>query len=413
MKVLTEAGRQLRMGEPIGGGAEGLVMRGEYEGKSVAVKILRPDRTGTRQSRTRALVARALSVNVDSRIAGPFDMFEFDSRVGHVSPLAPGIDVNTLTEQPDVLNPRQRMMATLRLGALLARIHKNGIAFGDLNKGAVKVRPAGEGDAEVYLVDLDSSVMRGVSLPPTLGAPDTAAIELRLGKPPATVEGWQASDWTAFGHVAIELLLNKTAACGIDDPETQVEAFMGVPPFLKDTSGAAKVDRAAGLPRATLGPEICRLLGRLFDPRPALRDGAALVRALATEVVNNHQVLCGACRGAFLVHAAAPVCPICGAALCPPLQLVLTDSRRIPLTGDVAVTRDLLGGAAHVSRLHARLFRLGAVTFICSLTATSQTRLIRDACPMRLSRGIHVPLMPGDRLSFGSGSFVETLVAPI
>jgi tRNA A-37 threonylcarbamoyl transferase component Bud32 len=46
-----------------------------------------------------------------------------------------------LGENPAALNLRQRVMAVLKLGALLAKLHAVDIAFGDLNKGAVKVRP--------------------------------------------------------------------------------------------------------------------------------------------------------------------------------------------------------------------------------------------------------------------------------
>jgi len=409
-RLRTATDRQVVVGAPLGGGNEGLVLRGECDGGAVAVKVLRPDRTGTRAARTRALVSKAVSTRIDPRIAAPFDIFEYEARVGHVSPLVPGIDVADLAERPAVLNPRQRLLAVLRLGGLLARLHRHAMAFGDLNKGAVKVCAAGDADAEVFLVDLDSAVMRGAPLPLTLGAPDTAAVELRRGEQPSTVEGWQACDWTAFGHIAVDLLLNKTAACGIDDAEAQVNAFMGMPPFLVETSEGARIDRAAGLPKATLGPGLCRLLGRLFDPRPTARDGTALVNALASEVINNHQIQCGSCHGASLVHAGATSCPLCSGRLCPPLRMNLFGGRTISLDRDLNVTRELLGGAKYVSRLHARVFRIGAITFVCSLTDTSQTRLIRDGVPMVLSRGIHVPLLPGDRLRFGSAVFVEVLV---
>lgn len=190
-RLRTRAGRSVTVGAPLGAGNEGLVLRGEMDGKAVAVKVLRPDRTGTRLERTRALVAKQLASSVDAHIAGPFDQLDFNGRAGHISWLVPGTDVAALPDLPMLLNSRQRVMATIRLGVLLAKIHRAGMAFGDLNKGAVRVLPAGEQDAEVYLVDLDSAVLRGVPLPPTLGAPDTAAPELRRGEQPGR---WRAGE---------------------------------------------------------------------------------------------------------------------------------------------------------------------------------------------------------------------------
>ena len=409
-RLRTHAGRQVVVGIPIGGGNEGIVLHGECGGETVAVKVLRPDRTGTRAQRTRALVERAIPTKIDPRIAGPFDSLEYDGRVGHVSRLVPGIDVAALADNPAALNPRQRVLCVIKLGAMLVKLHAGGVAFGDLNKGAVKVLPVGNGDADVFLVDLDSAVMRGIVLPPTLGAPDTASIELRRGVQPATVEGWQASDWTAFGHVALELLLNKTAGCGIDEPDEQVKAYFGVPPFLQETPRGKQIDGAAGLPSDTLTPELRRLLRRLFDSNPAVRDGRALLKVLVAEVVNNHQICCSACSAAFFVNEALRVCPLCRASLSPPLQMVLPGSGRLALNGELLITRALLGDAPYISRLHARVFRLGAVFFVSSLTTTSRTCLIRGVEKMELTPGIHVPLLPNDRLRFGSGAYVETLL---
>lgn len=409
-RLRTRGGKTVTLGEPLGGGNEGLVLRGEMDGRAVAVKVLRADRTGTRLDRTRALVALQLASRVDARVAGPFDQVEYEDRAGHVSPLMPGADVALLAEQPVLLNPRQRVMATIRLGALLARLHRTGIAFGDLNKGAVKVVPVGDSDAEVYLVDLDSVVMRGVALPPTLGAPDTAAPELRRGEQPRSVAGWQAADWAAYAHLAIELMLGKTAGCGIDDPDEQVNAFMNVPPFLRGDAHGLRIDRSAGLPSVVLPSDLRRLLTRLFHTDPTVRDGPAFVKALAAEVMNNHQVRCRTCGATFFTHLEVPACPGCGNALCPPLQLVLPDGSRQPVASGLHVTRSLMGHSPFVSRSHARLFRLGAVTFVASLTTTSCTLLLRGGVRMELPQGIHVPVMPGDRLQLGSTSYAEALL---
>jgi DNA-binding helix-hairpin-helix protein with protein kinase domain len=410
-RLRTRAGRSVTVGAPLGAGNEGLVLRGEMDGKAVAVKVLRPDRTGTRLERTRALVAKQLASSVDAHIAGPFDQLDFNGRAGHISWLVPGTDVAALPDLPMLLNSRQRVMATIRLGVLLAKIHRAGMAFGDLNKGAVRVLPAGEQDAEVYLVDLDSAVLRGVPLPPTLGAPDTAAPELRRGEQPRSVAGWRAADWTAYGHLAIELLLAKTAGCGIYDPEDQVNAFMDVPPFLGSDVQSQRIDRSAGLPSVVLPGEIRRLLARLFSRDPAVRDGAAFVKALSAEVMNNHQIQCKACGAAYFVHQDLPTCPGCRKVPCPALQVVLPDGSRRPVSSGLHLTRELMGNQPHVSRSHARLFRLGAVTFVTALATNSHTLLLRGGVRMELPLGIHVPVMPGDRLRLGAASATELLIA--
>ncbi len=409
-EVRTGSGRRLIVRAPIGGGNEGLVLHANCAGEDVALKILRPDRSGTRLPRTRELVRRAIASRVDARIAAPQDIVEYAGRVGHVSRLAQGADVAALGENPAALNLRQRVMAVLKLGALLAKLHAVDIAFGDLNKGAVKVRPMGDADADVQLVDLDSAVMKGVPLPPTLGAPDTAAPELRTGVQPSTVAAWKAADWTAFGHISVDLLFNKTASCGIEDEQQQIDAFMGVPPFLQDNAHGRQVDRRAGLPSDMVPQQLRRLLRRLFDPNPAVRDGRAVLRVLVNEVVNNHQIQCGSCGLAIFAHEGSRTCPVCANPLAAAAQLVLPNGQRLPVTGDLPVTRELLGGLPFVSRMHARLFLLGSVPFVVSLSTGSWTTLVRGAAKMQLAPGVHVPLLPGDRLRFGSARYAEVML---
>jgi DNA-binding helix-hairpin-helix protein with protein kinase domain len=406
----ARSGRAITVGAPLGEGGQGVVLRARCDREEVALKIFKAAGSGTSSERLSALVDRGIPTRVDSRIAAPTDIVEYEGRLGHVSRLLSGIDVGQLGDAPTALNQRQRAIATVKLGALLLKLHAAGMAFGDLNKGAVKIRPTGDADVEVGLVDLDSAVMKGVSLPGVLGTPDTAAPELRQSIQPSTVAGWQAADWTAFGHVAVDLLLAKTASCGIDDVEQQIQAYMGVPPFLQDTHCGRAVDRAAGLPSETLSRDVRATLRRLFEPDPGRRDGPGFVRTLLNEIVHNRQIQCGQCGALYFAHDQGRTCPMCARAPAPPMKVVLTTGRQMPLSGHLDMTREMLGGHAYISRLHARLFTLGSVPYVVSLTQSASTVLVRGSSRYQIGAMVDVPVLPGDRLQFGSTCFVEVLL---
>jgi hypothetical protein len=410
-RIKTRRGRRVVVREAIGGGGEGTVFRGECDGQALAVKVLhRRDAGGQRLPRTRAIIDRDIGKNIDSRIAAPFDAFEFEGRLGHISRFVAGITIAGLADEPARLNPRQRAIATVKLGALLNKFHQAGLAFGDFNKGAVKVDARGDKDVVVALVDLDSAVIPGVPLPPTLGAPDTAAPELRRERQPRTVRGWQRADWTAFAHIAADLLLYKTAGCGIDDPGEYERAFYGVPPFLSDSPRGREVDRAAGYPSASLPPDLRRQLARLFDEDPEARDGAVFVKSLAAELVNNHQVGCIGCGAAFFTYDGLRACPMCAFDLRAPLRLTNASGRTVPLDRPLLLTRELVGGSPYVSRRHARIFSIGPVTFVASLSEGNGTRILRAGLQLQLPLVIHVPLLAGDRIQLGGPRGAELLV---
>lgn len=400
----TRGGSRLTVGNLLGGGNEGTVFEATMDGHAVALKLFKRDDSGRREQRTRALARLDLSRNVSPALAAPFDVLLWRGRTGHVAPFATGITLQELVDVPEALSPRQRLVAVLKLGALLLQLHRRGLAFGDLNKGAVKLRPLGTGEVEVALVDLDSMALPGEPAPLTLGTPDTSAPELRRGQQPANVAEWQAADWTAFGHVVLELLLAKTAGCGIDDPIAQVNAFLGVPPCLQETTYGQAVDGAAGLPAQALPAAVRRLLARLFDPDPGRRSGAPFIEALAGEIVNNHQVGCSRCGLQYLVHERLAGCPGCGHRASHQYRVFLPSGTDARLGSEgVALTRALFGGLSGVERLHARLFTLGGVPFVC---AYGRTVLQRHRTSFLLPMGIHVPLLRGDRLSLGGSAEV-------
>lgn len=397
------------MGELLGAGNEGVVFRATMADWSVVVKFMRTDRTSVRQKRTDALIKQDLSRSVDVRIAAPFDAVVRSGLVGHVSAFAPGINVSDLEHNPALLNLRQRVMTTIELGLLLAKLHSHGLAFGDLNKGAVRVQIVDSETVQVHLVDLDSVVMRGVPLPLTLGTPDTAAPELRNGEQPKSVALWQAADWTAFGHIALELLLAKTASCGIDSPELQVDAYMGIPPCLRSDDYGARVDRGAGLPSESLPPDLKRLLARLFDPNPTVRDGKRFLMALATELLNNHQLLCGTCGAAYFAHAARHLCFACGKQLAATLKVVLPTGEVKRVEQSLQLTCEQLGGHPALGRLPARIFTLGSATYLSTLNPSCPVYLYRNGARMLLPVGIHIPMLPNDRVQFGDKSATAML----
>lgn len=406
----TRSGRKITVDTPLGEGGQGVVFRARRDRDEVALKIFKAAGSGTSAERLAALVNRDIPGRIDPRIAAPIDIVDVDGRLGHVSRLLPGIDVGQLGEAPTALNQRQRAIATVKLGALLLKLHAAGMAFGDLNKGAIKILPKGGAEVEVGLVDLDSAVMKGVALPGVLGTPDTAAPELRQSIQPSSVGGWQAADWTAFAHVATDLLLAKTASCGVDDFEEQIQAYMGVPPFLKETRAGQAVDRAAGLPSETLSRDVRAMLRRLFDPDPGRRDGPGFVRTLLNELAQNRQIQCGRCGTLYFAHDQCRSCPMCSQPPAPPLSVVFNSGRKLPLSAHLDMTRELLGGHAYTSRLHARLFTVGSVPFVVSLTQSASTVLVRGTGRYQISPMVDVPVLPGDRLQFGSSRFVEVML---
>lgn len=394
-RLRTMTGKPVQIESPIGAGNEGVVFRANLHGVPVALKLFKPDRTGRRVLRTRALIKQDLAHRLAPQIAGPYEELEWEGRVGHVAPLARGISVQELIDHPEALSPRQRVVATIKLGALLLRLHRSGLAFGDLNKGAVKVQVFGLQAVEVSLVDLDSVVMPGITPPLTLGTPDTSAPELRQGQQPQSLSAWQAADWTAFGHVALELLLAKTAACGIEEPLAQVNAFLDVPQCFRNTPQGRAVDKAAGLSVNILPPEVLQPLARLFEKQPQFRDGAAVVRALTSEVINNHQVTCQRCGMQYFVHMLRTNCPSCACSVDSTYSACLPDGTLMPLSNTgLPLTRALLGNAK-VQQLHARLFTMGGMAFIC---AYSSTHILRRGVRLLLPLALHVPLMRFDRV---------------
>lgn len=403
----TRDGAKVRIEEPLGAGNEGVVFRGRLNGEQVAVKLFKHDGSGRRERRTRALVALNLSRTLSSSIAGPFKALSWEDRVGHVAPLVSGISVQELVDVPSLLTPRQRILATVKLGALVAAMHRHGMAYGDLNKGAVKVKPLGDNDVDVSLVDVDSAVLPGEPAPLTLGTPDTCAPELREGQQPTSIRAWQAADWTAFGHVAMELLLAKTAACGIEDAQAQVMAFMGVPPCLMDSSQGRAIDLAAGLPAQILPEAVRRPLSRLFDV-PSKRDGRALVQALATALINNHQVACPRCGLQYLVHHGLHTCPGCGLSASADLKIALPNGDRLRLTpSGVPLGRDAFGGNPRVQRVHARLFLLGGIPFVSAFGEAGIQRA--GGQKFLLPLGLHVPLQRGDRVNLAGAVAVMVI----
>jgi hypothetical protein len=403
-RMRTRRGRRLRVEAFIGAGNEGAAYHAQLDGQPHVVKLFKMDCTGRRRERTRALVQLDLSRNLTQQLAAPFDEVDWEGHVGHVATFVPGLSMQELIDQPALLTPRQRVLATIKLGALLARVHGHGLAFGDLNKGAIKLQPLGPNVVDVGLVDLDSLVMPGQTLPMTLGTPDTSAPELRDGRQPKTVAAWQAADWTAFGHVALELLLAKTAACGIDEPLAQIQAFLDVPPCLRDTPQGRRVDGAAGLSAAILPLEVRRAFARLFDRNTAHRDGPGFVKALTSALVNNHQVACNQCGMQYFAHEQLSDCPGCGSSTTG-FTLYLANGMKLPLSKEGLVLTGKLLNSTQVRPRHARLFMLGPVVFVC---AYAPTAVMRRGVLMQLTEGIHVPLVKGDRVRL-TGS-VEVLV---
>lgn len=400
----TRAGARIQVQSALGAGNEGVVFKAAMGSGCVALKLFKKDSTGRREQRTVAITRLNLSRSLTPSVAGPFDVVNWEGRIGHVAPLVQGISVGELVENPALLSPRQRVVASIKLGGLLLQLHRRGLAFGDLNKGAVKLLPKGTSNVDVGLVDLDSMVLRDAPPPLTLGTPDTCAPEMRRGEQPATLAAWQAADWTAYGHVVLELLLAKTAACGIDDPVSQVNAYMGIPPCLLESSRGRAIDLASGLPAQALPVELRRPLTRLFDVNPQRRCGTAFVQAMTSELINNHQVGCSHCGLQYFVHHDLNSCPGCGASAKQDYKVILPNGscQRLCSQG-LMLTRRLFGGNPQVDPMHVRLFTMGGVPFVCAHGATA---LRRKGASFLLPTGLHVPLIRGDRICLAAGAEV-------
>jgi len=152
------------------------------------------------------------------------------------------------------------------------------------------------------------------------------------------------------------------------------------------------------------------MLRRLFDPDPGRRDGPAFVRTLLNEVVHNRQIRCGHCGFLYFAHQEGRTCPMCARPPAPPMKVVLASGRQLALSGHLDITRELLGGKAYISRLHARLFMVGSVPYLVSLSESGSTLLLRGSDRFLIRPGIDVPVLTGDRLQLGSTLFEQVLL---
>ena len=245
-----------RIVEMVGSGGMGLVYRAEQRilGRTVALKVIRPEIAESGDYRSRFLREARLAAAVDHpHVVSVFDVGEQAGRLYLTMQWVDGLELGTLIDRHQRLAPERAVLIGVQLAGALQAVHDVGLVHRDVKPSNVLVRDIG-GQDHAYLTDF------GIAKVP--GAQDNLTrTGLVMGTPgylsPEQIRGQQpgpGSDLYALGCIIFE-------------------ALTGQRPFRNDNDLAVHWAHASG-PRP-VASTLCPALGRRYD--------AFLARALAVD----------------------------------------------------------------------------------------------------------------------------------
>ena len=242
--------------ELVGSGGMGLVYRAEQRilGRTVALKVIRPEIAESGDYRSRFLREARFAASVDHpNVVSVFDAGEQDGRLYLTMQWIDGTDLGTLIDREQRLAPERVVRIGVQLAAALQAVHDAGLVHRDVKPANVLMREIG-GHDHAYLTDFGIAKAPAAqdSLTRTgwvIGTPAYLSPEQIRGQQPGP-----RSDLYALGCVIFE-------------------ALTGQPPFRADNDLAARWAQASSPPPPA--SSVCPALGSRYD--------AFLARALATD----------------------------------------------------------------------------------------------------------------------------------
>jgi serine/threonine protein kinase len=242
--------------ELVGSGGMGLVYRAEQQilGRTVALKVIRPEIAESGDYRSRFLREAQLAAAVDDpHVVSVYDFGEEAGRLYLTMQWINGVDLGTLVDRQGRLPPERAVSIGVQLAEALQAVHAAGLVHRDVKPSNVLVRDIG-GHDHAYLTDFGIAKAPGAADGLTrtglmMGTPGFLAPEQIYGQPPSP-----RSDLYALGCVIFE-------------------ALTGQRPFRADNDVAMHYAHANS-PRP-VPSAVCPELGRRFD--------AFFARALAVD----------------------------------------------------------------------------------------------------------------------------------
>lgn len=397
-RIRTLSGESLKIVEGLGDGGEGSAFKVHRASGGVgALKVFKdPSARAERLRRTRFLIS-ARPNQICAAIMSPIDVVDTADVYGHLSDLAPGVDLEAF-----FADPAPPLLGRIQIALVVAHavdvLHGLGIAHGDLHLKNVKTN-SHRNAWKVGLIDLDGFAA------PTFPSPIAGAL---LYMPPEVNEALKASrpvtidettDRFALAMLLHELLLWAHVACvGRNEEETH-EAMYGGKWQFDPVYGRAPA--GIGMPSTALNPELQGLFRRAMSSAPTARPTPSEWRDALRRAF--HAIWqCPRCGGEVIVDASKRICPYCTETY-PRLALELASGARVVLDDAATrVGRDLLGGSDAVSSTHAIIQRIGPEYRIEDRGRNGTWRSDRRGGWMRLPAGKPVLLRPGDVVKFAN-----------
>ena len=242
--------------ELVGSGGMGLVYRAEQRilGRTVALKVIRPEIAGSGDYRSRFLREARFAAAVDHpHVVSVYDAGQQDDRLYLTMQWVDGLELAELIDREQRLAPERVVLIGVQLAGALQAVHDAGLVHRDVKPSNVLVRDIGGRD-HAYLTDFGIAKAPAAqdSLTRTgwvIGTPGYLSPEQIRGEQPGA-----RSDLYALGCVVFE-------------------ALTGQSPFPGDNELAARWAQASSPP--PLASAVCPDLGTRYD--------AFLARALAVD----------------------------------------------------------------------------------------------------------------------------------
>ena len=401
------AGRTYRVLRELGAGAEGTVYAVEDERTLVqmTVKVCDPTAiTPVTVPRLDAICRLQLSAKSQA-ICAPICRLHDRHGVGVIQPLANGVALSTLLEQPSYSFQDGIMIATA-LSRVLSRLEHLGVGHGDLAPNNIFAHRNGK-HFEVYLIDLSNAVIPGAPKPTFLGQEYYLAPEVALTDSAPTLE----SDRFAFATIVHLLLLLRHPFSAVPEANQDAAsylAFLKSASWVEDPMAPRVVTQSVGRTVGVLSRDVQALFRSALEVDPKRRPTFdQWTTRLETSLHNLHA--CDVCGQSFINEKTRVRCPCC---LEPaPSYAFQVNGKSIPLSGTYTkVGREEIGGDMTVSREHVVFERQGFALVVRCLSDNG-IAVQTDRGWVELKRGEEVDLSPGASLRIAYG--VEGAVCPI
>jgi serine/threonine protein kinase len=360
-----------------GEGGQARVYQGQaMDGTLVALKVLRDDSmpVWAFEKRTRWLIGQELH-DLSPCLCTPFDELIFlDRSLGHVSPWAPGVLMETWLQ-----NTAANVLVNLHVakGLCLQQMILGDqvcIGHGDFQPRNVIVDAVDPG-IPIFLFDFDNFFRSAADLPPgnAWGAPNHRAPELvRALKDGEPTHPTEASERFALAVVLHRILyrrspfqMDESSGGSSEGEDFLAGRWLGAP----ERFGPKETEKFGGYPVGWQGitnPAIESLFRRGLSSEPSTRPAAReWVRVLSEAM--EHVLACPTCGEQTIATSAKVSCWSCGR--CYPVPaLRCSDGRHIILSdARMNLGRERLRAGKYVSNCHVVVERRGAESYLTSL----------------------------------------------